>query len=66
LSRPAGINVAVGSSASASFVTGTQITLGVTNGRDAIWSGACSSGENKTQTCTFTLTSATTIAANVQ
>jgi len=65
-SSPAGINIAVGSSGSASFDTSTQITLSVTNGRDAIWSGACSSGGNKTKTCTFTLTGAATIAANVQ
>ena len=35
--------------------TGTSITLSATNGRDAIWSGACSSGGNKAKTCTFTL-----------
>jgi len=65
-SSPAGINVAVGSSGSASFNTGTSITLSVSNGRDAIWSGACSSGGNKTRTCTFTLTAAATVTANVQ
>jgi hypothetical protein len=65
-SSPAGINVAVGSSGSASFATGTAITLSATNGRDTIWSGACSSGGNKTKTCTFTLTGTATITANVQ
>jgi len=65
-SNPAGINVAVGSSGSASFSTGTPITLSVSNGRDAIWSGACSSGGNKTKTCTFTITGTASVTANVQ
>lgn len=65
-SSPAGINVSVGSSGSASFNTGTSITLSVTNGRDAIWSGACSSGGNKARTCTFTLNGAASVSANVQ
>jgi FG-GAP-like repeat len=65
-SNPAGINVAVGSSGSASFGTGTTITLSATNSRDVIWSGACSSGGNKTKTCAFTLTGNATVTANVQ
>ena len=65
-SSPAGISVLVGSSGSASFTTGTSITLSVTNGRDTIWSGACSSGGNKTKTCTFTLTGTASVTANVQ
>ena len=65
-SSPAGINVAVGSSMQASFNSGTSITLSVSNGRDAIWSGACSSGGNKRKTCTFTLNAAGTVTANVQ
>lgn len=65
-SSPAGINVAVGSTGSAPFQTGTAITLSVTNNRDAIWSGACSSGGNKTKTCTFTLTGTASVTANVQ
>ena len=65
-SSPAGINVAVGTSGSGSFNTGTSITLSVTNGRDAIWSGACSSGGNKTRTCTFTMTGNASVTANVQ
>jgi hypothetical protein len=65
-SSPAGINVPVGSAGSASFSTGTAITLSVTNGRDAIWSGACSSGGNKTKSCTLTLTGAASVTANVQ
>jgi hypothetical protein len=65
-SSPAGINVTVGSSGSASFATGTAITLSVTNGRDAIWSGACSSGGDKTKTCTFTLNANASVTGNVQ
>jgi hypothetical protein len=38
----------------------------VSNGRDAIWSGGCSSGGNKTKSCTLTLNAATTVTANVQ
>ena len=65
-SSPAGISVAVGSTGSASFASGTSITLTVSNGRDAIWSGACSSGGNKTKACTFTLNAAASVTANVQ
>ena len=65
-SAPAGINVAVGSSGSASFATGTSITLSVSNGRDAIWSGACSSGGSKQRSCTFTLSANASVSANVQ
>ncbi|PYR88862.1 MAG: hypothetical protein DMF84_26315 [Acidobacteria bacterium] len=65
-SSPAGINVAVGSTASASFSTGTSITLSVSNGRDAIWSGACSSNGTKTKTCSFTLNGTASVTANVQ
>ena len=65
-SSPAGINVSVGSTGSASFNTGTSITVSVTNGRDAIWSGACSSGGNKRSSCTFTLNGNASVSANVQ
>jgi hypothetical protein len=65
-SSPAGISVLVGSSGSASFTTGTSITLTATNGRDTVWSGACSSGGNKTKTCTFTITGTASVTANVQ
>ena len=65
-SNPAGINVMVGSSGSASFATGTTVTLSATNSRDVVWSGACSSGGNKTKTCTFTLNGNAAVTANVQ
>ncbi|HEV8563021.1 MAG TPA: FG-GAP-like repeat-containing protein, partial [Actinophytocola sp.] len=65
-SSPAGINVLVGSTGSASFTVGTSITLSATNGRDVIWSGACSSGGNKTKTCTFTLSGNASVTGNVQ
>jgi hypothetical protein len=66
LSSPAGISVPVGSTGSAPFQSGTVITLSCTNGRDAIWSGACSSGGQKTRTCTFTLGANASVTANVQ
>ncbi len=56
----------VGSSGSASFAAGTSVTLRVSSGREAIWSGACSSGGNKTKSCTFTANANTTVSANVQ
>ena len=65
-SSPAGINVPVGSTGAASFPGGTSITLSATNGRDVIWSGACSSGGNKTRSCRFTITGNATVGANVQ
>ena len=65
-STPAGINVTVGSSGSASFSNGTSITLKDANGRDVIWSGACSSGGNETKSCTFTLNANASVTANVQ
>lgn len=65
-SSPAGISVNVGSSGSASFATGTSITLTVSNGRDAIFSGACSSGGTKRKTCTFTLGANASVSVNVQ
>ena len=65
-SNPAGINVSVGSSGSASFATGTAITLSATNGRDVVWSGACSSGGNKTKTCAFTINGNASVTGNVQ
>ena len=65
-STPAGINAATGASSSASFALGTSITLSVTNGRSAVWSGACSSGGNRVRTCTFTLNGTAAVTANVQ
>jgi len=65
-STPAGINVSTGSSATASFASGTSITLRVSGGRSAIWSGACSSGGSKRTSCTFTITGTASVTANVQ
>ena len=65
-SSPAGISVATGSSGSASFNVGGSITLSVSGGRQAIWSGACSSNGNKRASCTFTLNGAASVNANVQ
>jgi hypothetical protein len=65
-SSPAGISVPVGSNQSAQFPTGTSVTLSVSNNRDAIWSGACSSGGLKQKTCTLTVNTNLTVNANVQ
>jgi hypothetical protein len=65
-SSPAGVSVSVGSTGTASFATGTSITLTVSNGRDAIWSGACSSSGSKRRSCTFTLSANASVTANVQ
>jgi hypothetical protein len=63
-SNPSGISVPVGSTGSASFPSGNMVTLNLTNGRVAIWSGACVS--NKTASCTFTLSGNASVSANVQ
>jgi hypothetical protein len=65
-SSPAGINVTVGSTGSASFAVDTRITLTASNGREAVWSGACSSGGNRRRTCTFTLNGNASVNANVR
>ncbi|MBZ5523286.1 MAG: hypothetical protein LAP21_13700 [Acidobacteriia bacterium] len=65
-SSPAGINVAVGATATASVTSGTLVTLTVSNGRSAVWSGACSSGGNKATNCKFTATGSASVTANVQ
>jgi hypothetical protein len=65
-SSPAGLRVAVGTSGTASFATGTLVTLSVSNGRDAVWSGSCSSGGAKTKTCSLTMNAAASVTANVQ
>ncbi len=65
-SSPVGLKVNVGTSGSASFTTGTVVTLSVSNGRDAIWSGGCSSGGAKTKSCSVTINAATSVTANVQ
>ena len=66
LSTPAGLNVPVGKTGSASFPVGTSITLSATNRRSVIWSGVCSSGGVKTPTCTFTLKAVSSETASVQ
>jgi hypothetical protein len=66
VSSPAGLSVATGSTGSAQFAPGSVITLSVASGRDAIWSGACSSGGAKTKTCTLTVNANSSVGANVQ
>jgi hypothetical protein len=38
----------------------------VSDGREAVWSGACSSGGNRRRTCAFTLNGNASVTANVQ
>ena len=64
VSNPAGLDVPVGTSAGAQF-TGA-VTLSATDGRDVIWSGACSTNGQKVKTCTFTPTVTAAVTANVQ
>jgi len=66
ISSPAGLSVATGSTGSAQFAPGTAVTLSISNGRDAIWSGACSSGGAKATTCKLTLNANSSVTANVQ
>jgi hypothetical protein len=65
-SSPSGISVPVGSTGSASFPAGSTITLSVSNGRDAIWSGTCSSGGDKERTCAFRIDANASVTGNVQ
>jgi len=65
-SSPVGLKVNVGTTGNTSFATGTVVTLSVSNGRDAIWSGGCSSGGVKVKTCSLTINAATSVTANVQ
>jgi hypothetical protein len=66
LSSPTGLSVSVGTTASVAFNVGTSITLSVTNGREAIWSGVGSNGGETRRTCTFTLNANVAVSANVQ
>ena len=65
-SSPAGLSVPTGSTGSAAFSTGTSVTLSVSNGRSAVWTGACSSAGSKVRTCTFTVSGSASVTANVQ
>jgi hypothetical protein len=65
-SSPAGISVNTNSSGSSDFAVGSSVTLTVATGRDAIWSGACSSGGSKRRSCTFTVNATASVTANVQ
>lgn len=65
-SSPTGLDVAVGSTGSAAFPTGTAVTLTASGGREAVWSGACSSGGSRTRSCTLTLGGPASVTASVQ
>ena len=63
VSTPAGLNVQSGKSGSATFTTGSVLTLKTDNGHGAIWSGLCSSAGKATQSCTFTVTATGSLTA---
>jgi hypothetical protein len=65
VSAPAGLDVVTGSSASAPFAIGTSITMTVSGGRDAVFSGSCSTS-GKAKKCTFTLNGTASVSVNVQ
>jgi hypothetical protein len=65
-SSPAGLKVNVGATGHADFAAGTLVTLTVSNGRSAIWSGSCSSGGARQKSCSLTLDTAKSVTANVQ
>ncbi|HZH75014.1 MAG TPA: hypothetical protein VEY88_03210 [Archangium sp.] len=50
-SSPSGLRVNVGSTGSGVFPSGTSVTLTVSNGRTAVWSGGCSSNGSKSRSC---------------
>jgi hypothetical protein len=62
----AGPRYAFHDTGSASFAVGTSIRLSVSNGREAVWSGACSSGGNRRRTCTFTTSGNASVTASVR
>jgi hypothetical protein len=63
-SSPAGIDVASGSSGSASLPAGS-VTLSLSDGRTAVWSGACTSAKD-TKTCTFTMKGPASVTAAIK
>lgn len=65
-SNPTGLVVYSGGTESATFLAGTSVTLTVADGRSAVWSGACSSGGQKTRTCRFTLNGNASVTGNIQ
>lgn len=65
-SSPAGINVPVGSTGTATFNAGATITLSATNNRDVVWSGACSSSGARRKTCSFLLNANGAVTADVR
>jgi hypothetical protein len=65
-SSPAGLTVYSGGTESATFISGTSVTLTVGGGRSAIWSGACSSAGRKATSCRFTLTGNASVTGNIQ
>jgi hypothetical protein len=65
-SSPAGIQVSSGKSQSASFATGSSITLTSSDGHGAIWAGLCSTNGQPAQSCTFTLQASGSVTSTQQ
>jgi len=65
-SKPSAINVSSGRSQSASFTTGTSITLSTSDGHGAVWSGLCSSNGQSAPGCTFTLQASGSVTSTQQ
>jgi hypothetical protein len=66
ISNIGGLKVPTGKTQVVQVPPGSVVTLSVTNGRDAIWAGACSSNGAKTKTCTLTVNADSPVTANVQ
>lgn len=66
VSNIGGLNVPTGSNQVVQVPPGSVVTLSVSNGRDAIWAGACSFNGAKTKTCTLTVNADSPVTANVQ
>jgi hypothetical protein len=66
VSTPTGVSVSTGSTATTTFTAGATVVLRVSSGRDAIYTGACSSGGSKVTSCTFTASTNASVNVNVQ
>ena len=66
VSTPRGVSVRTGSTGTTTFASGTAVTLRVSSGRSAVWTGACSSAGSRTTSCTFTVNANAAVTANIQ
>jgi predicted secreted protein len=66
ISSVGGLSVATGTNGTVQIAPGTVVTLSVTNGRSAIWNGACTSNNGATKICPLTVNADSPVTANVQ